>query len=54
MIARIWHGKTKASDADAYLDYLFKSGIPATVQRLAIGGLGFTPDGRGYSALPHT
>jgi heme-degrading monooxygenase HmoA len=29
MIARLWHGKTKASDADAYLDYLFKSGIPA-------------------------
>ena len=29
MIARIWHGKTKASDATAYLEYLFKSGIPA-------------------------
>lgn len=29
MIARIWHGRTKASDADAYLDYLYKSGIPA-------------------------
>jgi len=29
MIARIWHGKTKASDAAAYLEYLFKSGIPA-------------------------
>jgi len=29
MIARIWHGKTKASDAAAYLAYLFKSGIPA-------------------------
>jgi heme-degrading monooxygenase HmoA len=29
MIARIWHGKTKASDAVAYLEYLFKSGIPA-------------------------
>jgi heme-degrading monooxygenase HmoA len=28
MIARLWHGKTRASDADAYLDYLFKSGIP--------------------------
>lgn len=28
MIARIWHGKTKASDATAYLEYLFKSGIP--------------------------
>jgi heme-degrading monooxygenase HmoA len=29
MIARIWHGQTKASDADSYLDYLFRSGIPA-------------------------
>jgi hypothetical protein len=29
MIARMWHGKTKASDAAAYLEYLFKSGIPA-------------------------
>jgi len=29
MIARIWHGKTKASDATAYLEYLFQSGIPA-------------------------
>jgi heme-degrading monooxygenase HmoA len=29
MIARIWHGKTKASDAAAYLEYLFHSGIPA-------------------------
>jgi len=29
MIARIWRGKTKPSDAEAYLEYLFKSGIPA-------------------------
>jgi len=29
MIARIWHGKTKTSDAEAYLKYLFNSGIPA-------------------------
>lgn len=29
MTARMWHGRTKASDADAYLDHLFKSGIPA-------------------------
>jgi heme-degrading monooxygenase HmoA len=29
MIARIWHGQTKVSDADSYLDYLFRSGIPA-------------------------
>jgi heme-degrading monooxygenase HmoA len=28
MIARIWHGKTKASDAAAYLEYLFQSGVP--------------------------
>jgi len=29
MIARIWHGRTKACDADVYVDYLYKSGIPA-------------------------
>ncbi|MGO9864373.1 MAG: antibiotic biosynthesis monooxygenase family protein [Terriglobales bacterium] len=29
MIARIWHGKTKSCDAETYLEYLFKSGIPA-------------------------
>jgi len=28
MIARIWHGRTRPSDAEAYLDYLFKTGIP--------------------------
>lgn len=28
MLARIWHGKTKASDANAYLEYLFETGIP--------------------------
>lgn len=27
MIARIWHGRTKAERADTYLDFLFKSGI---------------------------
>jgi len=29
MIARIWHGRTKASDADAYLEFLFQTGVPA-------------------------
>lgn len=29
MIARIWHGKTNASNATAYLEYLFKTGMPA-------------------------
>ena len=29
MIARLWHGRTKASDADVYKKYLFESGIPA-------------------------
>ncbi len=38
MIARIWHGRTTASNADAYLDYLFKSGIPA--YRKTIGNRG--------------
>jgi heme-degrading monooxygenase HmoA len=28
MIARIWHGRTKAGDAQVYTDYLYQSGIP--------------------------
>jgi heme-degrading monooxygenase HmoA len=28
MIARTWHGVTKASKADEYLDYLNKTGVP--------------------------
>ncbi len=28
MIARMWHGRTKAGEADAYLQYLKQSGIP--------------------------
>jgi heme-degrading monooxygenase HmoA len=28
MIARLWHGRTKASDAENYLQYLQASGIP--------------------------
>jgi len=28
MIARMWHGRTKAGDAEAYLAFLYKSGIP--------------------------
>ncbi len=27
MITRIWHGKTKAEDADVYLKYIEKTGI---------------------------
>ena len=27
MITRIWHGRTKAADADAYLDYLRNTGL---------------------------
>ncbi|RYY99804.1 MAG: antibiotic biosynthesis monooxygenase [Chitinophagaceae bacterium] len=27
MITRIWHGRTKASDADAYLAYLRETGL---------------------------
>ena len=27
MITRIWHGVTKAEDADAYLEYIEKTGI---------------------------
>ena len=29
MMARLWHGRTKAADADEYKRYLFNSGIPA-------------------------
>jgi heme-degrading monooxygenase HmoA len=28
MIARTWHGRTRAADADTYLDYLHKTGLP--------------------------
>jgi heme-degrading monooxygenase HmoA len=28
MIARTWHGRTRASDADVYLDYLHETGLP--------------------------
>lgn len=28
MIARIWHGTTKPTDSDEYLEYLNKTGIP--------------------------
>ena len=28
MIARIWHGKTKATDADRYRDFLIDRAIP--------------------------
>lgn len=27
MITRIWHGRTKAADADKYLDFLLETGI---------------------------
>ena len=27
MIVRIWHGRTKTSDADAYREYVMKTGI---------------------------
>jgi heme-degrading monooxygenase HmoA len=28
MIARTWHGVTEAADADEYLDYLNRTGVP--------------------------
>jgi hypothetical protein len=28
MIARIWHGMTRASDADRYMNYLNHTGLP--------------------------
>jgi heme-degrading monooxygenase HmoA len=27
MIARLWHGRTLATQADAYLDFLYRSGL---------------------------
>jgi heme-degrading monooxygenase HmoA len=29
MIARTWHGTTRAADADTYLDYLHRTGLAA-------------------------
>jgi len=51
MIARIWHGKTKASDADAYLNYLFKSGIPAYRATIGNRGLGFYAEWMGIQRI---
>ena len=42
MIARIWHGVTPASKADAYLEYLNKTGVP---------GYWATPGNRGVHVL---
>ncbi|RFM27042.1 antibiotic biosynthesis monooxygenase [Deminuibacter soli] len=28
VITRMWHGRTRASDADTYLEYLLRSGVP--------------------------
>ena len=42
MIARMWHGRTKASDAEPYTKYLFESGIP---------GYRATPGNRGAWVL---
>ena len=42
MIARTWAGATRAADADAYLDYLHATGLPAYRA---------TPGNRGVLAL---
>ncbi|MEX1138156.1 MAG: antibiotic biosynthesis monooxygenase [Bacteroidota bacterium] len=42
MIARLWHGMTKARKADEYLVYLHKTGIPDYTA---------TPGNRGVSVL---
>ena len=41
MIARIWHGKTKAADLDAYSDLLRKLAIPHYQQTKGFKGLVF-------------
>jgi heme-degrading monooxygenase HmoA len=38
MIARIWHGRTRAEHADKYLDYLKETGVPG--YRAVAGNLG--------------
>lgn len=38
MIARMWSGRTRAADADVYLDYLKATGVEA--QRAVEGNLG--------------
>lgn len=40
MIARIWHGITRAADADAYSDYLNRTGLPG--YRATAGNQGVT------------
>ena len=42
MIARIWHGRTRASDGDAYADYVTRSGVKELRQ---------TPGNRGVYLL---
>jgi heme-degrading monooxygenase HmoA len=42
MIARVWFGRTRAEDYDAYLDYLEESGVAA---------LRGTPNNRGVMVL---
>jgi hypothetical protein len=42
MIARIWRGETRAEDADAYLAYLHRTGLPAYAA---------TPGNRGVRVL---
>jgi heme-degrading monooxygenase HmoA len=27
MVTRVWHGRTKSSDSEAYLEFLIKSGV---------------------------
>ncbi len=39
-IARLWHGRTRAADADVYMDYLNRTGIPD--YKATPGNLGVT------------
>jgi heme-degrading monooxygenase HmoA len=36
MITRIWHGRTKAQDADAYLEYIRQTGLKEYAATLGI------------------
>jgi hypothetical protein len=51
MIARLWHGRTRAADADEYKRYLFNSGIPATVAQREIEARGFYAESRTTSLI---
>jgi heme-degrading monooxygenase HmoA len=51
MIARLWHGRVPTMKADAYLDYLNRSGIPD--YRATPGNRGVTVLRRAHGEVTH-